>query len=88
MHGLCDGLGIGSGWATRLGDANVVVHSQSQSDGSCTTMAYGLGSLQRQARFTEAADDVEPGVVHRGTSRYRRCAQFGPGFIHWHHVEE
>ena len=30
-------------------------------------MAYGSGSLQRQARFTEATDDVEPGVVHRDT---------------------
>ena len=68
MHGSCDRLGIGSGWATRRGDANVVVHSRSQSaDRSCTTMAYGSGSLQRQARFTEAADDVEPGVVHRDT---------------------
>ena len=67
MHGSCDRLEIGSGWATRRGDANVVVHSQSQSDRSCTTMAYGSGSLQRQARFTEAADYVEPGVVHQDT---------------------
>ena len=67
INGSWDRLGIGSGWATRRGDANVVVHSKSQSDRSCTTMAYGSGSLQRQARFTEAADDVEPGVVHRDT---------------------
>ena len=66
-HGSRNRLGIGSGWATRRGDANVVVHSQSQSDRSCTTMAYGSGSLQRQARLTEAADDVEPGEVHRDT---------------------
>ena len=85
MHGSWDRLGLGSGWATRRGDANVVVHSQSQSDRSCTTMAYGSlqahcsvkrGSLRRQMMLN----------LWRGASRYRRCAQFGPGFIHWHHI--